>query len=973
MRYLPAHAATSGSVPFTLRGSKPLRTAMATAVAGLIGLVPTVLIASPAHAAVNDLQITVAPATEGGAVVFTITRLMGSAASRTLTYSTVDDSTFYNGTDTGAGVGGTDYTDTNGTLTFAGNVGADEAQTISVPTTADVLDEYPEKFRLTVLETGVAAVFATGSPANLVGVINDDANDGPPSYTLTATPPTVAELEAAPATSTIKGTLSGPSGKPVGIALSTDNGTAKSGSDYTALNAVPLTFVPSDVEETTTVSVLGDGVKDTLDTEAFSVNGTGTNVSPTSRSVDVSITDFQATPKITLTGGGPVAEPNPGASSTFTVHLDHASEKDITVHWDAVAADVIVGHGVATPSDDFVSYPASGSRTVTLLAGDTAEDIVIPIKSDALDEASPEDFAVQLSAPVNADLGTPVKVAAQISDNAANLPPHVTVTPTAVDEGNSGYNARTFIATLDAPSGRAVSVYYSTNIDGVVGVGKALPGRDYVDKTGTLTFPAGTTTRTFTVETIGDLIDEGLGETFDIRLSDVDATATLTLVGQAVTQAGVVTITDDDAAPTFTVDDVAVKEMDAPGVALMPIKLSSASDTDVKFIVLNAPVQSDTAMEPIGEWWGSNDFDNPVTPVTIPAGQTTGYVLIYTNGDQIYETDETTHFSVAIHGDSTLKVTGATKTPKFTLTNDDLAPKLEINSVTGEEGDTAEVTGTVSGMAQADVNLNVTFAGGSSHGSVAASANDFTNPGATAVTIFGGTMPGTVRDVADVVLAEDTAKEPAETIIVNGIGLGNVGTVTEGIVTIAISDGGTDPTDPDSVTLAGPSSRVLAGPVRLTGMTDPATEVQLWSASYSGDDWTPGPTKTSSSTGAFLFDTSLTTAGRKFVVHAGETVSDEVSVRMRQAVTLAGTSTTRGVAALRVAGGVPGAQFRIQRSENGVWKTVFTGNLLSNGAYYKALSGHSSGKTIGFRAYVWGSIARGVDSGSSTIRYVRIR
>jgi len=74
MRYSPAHAAKSGSVPFMLRGPKSLRTVMTAAVAGVVGLVPTILIASPASAASgNDVTVT-SPGTvlEGQDAVFTV-------------------------------------------------------------------------------------------------------------------------------------------------------------------------------------------------------------------------------------------------------------------------------------------------------------------------------------------------------------------------------------------------------------------------------------------------------------------------------------------------------------------------------------------------------------------------------------------------------------------------------------------------------------------------------------------------------------------------------------------------------------------------------------------------------------------------------------------------------------------------------------------------------------------------------------
>ena len=100
------------------------------------------------------------------------------------------------------------------------------------------------------------------------------------------------------------------------------------------------------------------------------------------------------------------------------------------------------------------------------------------------------------------------------------------------------------------------------------------------------------------------------------------------------------------------------------------------------------------------------------------------------------------------------------------------------------------------------------------------------------------------------------------------------------------------------------------------------------------------------------------------MVHAGAAVSDEVQVALRQAPAFTLTSTSRGVAYLRISGGVPRAKFVIQRqSAAGAWSTVFTSNLLSTGAYNKALTGQASGRAVSYRVYMYGSSANGVEGG----------
>ena len=83
--------------------------------------------------------------------------------------------------------------------------------------------------------------------------------------------------------------------------------------------------------------------------------------------------------------------------------------------------------------------------------------------------------------------------------------------------------------------------------------GTATSGTDYTAITGgTLTFAAGTTSRAFDVSVTGDTTDEA-DETVVVTLSNA-ANAT---IGTAT---GTGTITDDDGAPTVSIDSPSVME-----------------------------------------------------------------------------------------------------------------------------------------------------------------------------------------------------------------------------------------------------------------------------------------------------------------------------------------------------------------------------------------------------------------------------
>ncbi len=86
----------------------------------------------------------------------------------------------------------------------------------------------------------------------------------------------------------------------------------------------------------------------------------------------------------------------------------------------------------------------------------------------------------------------------------------------------------------------------------LVGV-TATSGVDYTYTGGTATIVAGSTGTTIAVTTLEDTIYEG-AETFQIILSNVGGNASL------LDGTGVATITDDDSAPTITINDINITE-----------------------------------------------------------------------------------------------------------------------------------------------------------------------------------------------------------------------------------------------------------------------------------------------------------------------------------------------------------------------------------------------------------------------------
>ena len=165
-------------------------------------------------------------------------------------------------------------------------------------------------------------------------------------------------------------------------------------------------------------------------------------------------------------------------------------------------------NGTATttaPAD----YGAKINKTLTIAAGATGGSIKVTVNGDRRVEPD-ENFTVTLSTPVNIALGRSVATGTIINDDAAATP-RVSVGDESVVEGNTGTQTATFDVTLDQPAASAVTVPWST----ADGTGTA--AADYTAASGTLSFPAGTTTKTVSVVVKGDTLVES-NETATINL-----------------------------------------------------------------------------------------------------------------------------------------------------------------------------------------------------------------------------------------------------------------------------------------------------------------------------------------------------------------------------------------------------------------------------------------------------------------------
>ncbi len=179
----------------------------------------------------------------------------------------------------------------------------------------------------------------------------------------------------------------------------------------------------------------------------------------------------------------------------------------------------------------------------------------------------------------------------------------VSVGDAAVLEGNSGTRTLAFPVTLSQPSTTPVSVTVSTGAP-LTGT-PATPGIDYKAKTATVTIPAHTISKMFTVSVIGDTTPES-DETLGVTLSNPTA-------GYAVGRGnGTGTILDDDSVsgPLIGVGDGAIVVASSGAQTLkLPITLSdpSASPVTVTYSVTPDGAAYSATMAGGGDYGGKQN------------------------------------------------------------------------------------------------------------------------------------------------------------------------------------------------------------------------------------------------------------------------------------------------------------------------------------------------------------------------------
>lgn len=429
----------------------------------------------------------------------------------------------------GSAIAGSDYTAAaaTGTVTFAAG---ETLKTIAVTVLGDTQDEPDETVHLT-LSNPTGATLGTSQAEILI--LNDDTTQTVPAISVEAGQ--VNEGNAGTTPTTFRLRLSEPSGVPVSVSYSLIGGTATVGDDYTVVTPGTITFAAGAVEQTLSVSVLGDTLVEPDETIRMMLsNPVNATLATAEAELLILNDDEQIIPNVSVTGRQVTEGHTDTRPTTFLIRLDRATTTTASVRYTLAGGTASAG----------VDYTAATSGTVSFAPGVTEQAVVVTILGDALVEST-ETIRLTLSNPVGCQVGVG-QADLQILDD--DVFPRISIEAPQVVEGDAGATAAAFRLTLSAPYPEPISVRF-----GIAG-GTATAGSDYTmaASAGTVTFAANAIEQTIPLSILGDTLVEQ-DETIRLALSNpANATLTATQVEMR--------ILNDDTPPTIHIEAPQITE-----------------------------------------------------------------------------------------------------------------------------------------------------------------------------------------------------------------------------------------------------------------------------------------------------------------------------------------------------------------------------------------------------------------------------
>jgi Ca2+-binding RTX toxin-like protein len=641
-----------------------------------------------------------------------------------------------------------------GTVTFA--PGQDQ-QTITVNLAGDTLLEANETYLLTLSSPSAGNALGTSSATGTI--VNDDG-----ALLSISSGPFSAEGQSGSTpfnfTVTRGGNTSIAASVNWFVATST-LGTSASASDFAGgvLPGGTVSFAAGETAKTITVLVAGDAVLEA--NETFEVRlaepSAGAAIASSSSIATATIANDDGAILALSVGSSQITEGNSGTTTAeLTVTRSGNLGIAASASWSVSASPAGVGQTSLTGADFVGGVLPSG--TVSFAVGETSKTIILQFAGDTLVESN-ESLSVVLSSPSTGSfVSAGSSTLTLVNDDGAIIgfaPPAFV----RVVEGDSGSTPVTFTVTRSGDTSIAASANWAVaSFSGAAGsdfVGGVLPS-------GTVSFAAGETSKTITINVAGDTTLE-LTESFTVQLLNPSTGAAL----NASTTGGAEIVTDDGTTGVISI---------APS---NPASLSVSEGNASSSLVFVTVQRTGDASGPAVATWAVTsatadgaDFLGGVLPsgtVIFAPGVTTSSISFSVAGDTAVEPNEA--FTVSLTGVSNGASLGATTSIAGVITADDgaIISATTASGSIGNEGQAGNTPFTITISRTGNTGIAV-----SADWAVAPSSAPGTSP-ASAADFAGGVFPaGTVSFAAGetsktitVLFAGDTLFEQNESFVVN--------------------------------------------------------------------------------------------------------------------------------------------------------------------------------------------------------------
>ncbi len=603
--------------------------------------------------------------------------------------------------------------------------------------------------------------------------INDD--DPTPSVTLALVGSPMTENTGA---ASVIATLTNPSSQVITIDLGF-SGTAINAVDYSRSGA-QIVIAAGNTSGSITLASLNDNTDESNETIVVDVIGVTNSTENGTQQVTATITDDDPAPSVTLLPvGNPFAEN--GGVATVIATLSNLSTQAVTID--------LAFSGTATNLSDY----SRSAVQIVVAAGNSSGSITLTGLNDVTQDPN-ETVIVEIAGVINGFENGTQQTTATIDDDDG--PPNVVLSVIGNPFSENG-GAALVTATLSNPTFQNVTI----NL-GFVGTASNLV--DYSRSSAQIVVVAGQTSGSINLTGLNDITFEG-DETVIVDVTDV------TNGNESGTQQVVVTIADDESAPSVTLTVSGGPLAENGGVANVLATLSNPS-TQVVTIDLGFT----------GTATNSSDYSRSNTQIVIAAGSTSGSITFAAVNDITDETNETIVVDVA---GVTNGVENGSQQVTVTINDDDLAPSVTLSlagSPLNETGGVATITATLSNPSSQDVTIDLGFIG------TATNLSDYSRS-ASQIVVIAGSTNGSITLTS----LNDLTDEANETIVVDVTSITNGSENGTQQVTATINDDDLAPTA--TLTLAGSPLNEVGGVSTVAAMlSNPSSQDITVTLGFSG-------------------------------------------------------------------------------------------------------------------------------------------